>query len=598
MSLLARARAGLAHRRWPFLLAAFATVISLPEIGQGFALDDYVLRAVGLGRAQEVGISGAPADMFTFNSDAPGAALREMDTGWAPWWRAPDLRIHFFRPLSSLSHYLDLRLGADAAVPMHLENVALYAALVVAAAVFYRRVLGRGWAAGLAALFYALDPGHAQSVGFICGRNTVLAALFGISCLVAHDRARRDGFRAGLPLSTALFAASLLSGESGLSTALYLLSHAIFLDPETRWARRTRALAPYALVGLAWVVAYRLFDYGARGSTMYTDPGSAPLVYLRQAVVRAPIFLAGSIGLPLASFFAALSSRGTLVFGALSAVFCLLFARAVWSLPRAEDRFLAMGAVLSLLPIAAIIPNDRVLFFVGLGGLGLAARVVEVFTHRALAVFLLIVHLPLALAFHLFSAQTVRLLAGTSRAPLDEILLEPEVAHQTVIFVNAPAHFLISHLSAMRLGTDKPIPARWRCLAPGIYPLTLTRDDDRSLTVRVEGGMLPFPGTRGNATVEPPPLDPSYGGQHFAALVRRADDPLRAGDTIVLTGMTVVVREVSAAAGPTAVRFTFAEPLESPSLRWLAWQAGHYLLFAPPPVGETVKLAAASMLPP
>jgi len=66
--------------------------------------------------------------------------------------------------------------------------------------------------------------------------------------------------------------------------------------------------------------------------------------------------------------------------------------------------------------------------------------------------------------------------------------------------------------------------------------------------------MLPFPGARGTSTVEPPPLDPSYGGQHFAALVRRADDPLRAGDTIALPGMTVQVREVSASAGPTTTK--------------------------------------------
>jgi hypothetical protein len=89
MSLLARGRAGLAHRQLPLLLAAFATVISLPGVGQGFALDDYVLRAIGLGRAREVGISGGPADMFTFNSDAPGAALREMDARHAPLSRCP-----------------------------------------------------------------------------------------------------------------------------------------------------------------------------------------------------------------------------------------------------------------------------------------------------------------------------------------------------------------------------------------------------------------------------------------------------------------------------------------------------------------------------
>jgi hypothetical protein len=143
--------------------------------------------------------------------------------------------------------------------------------------------------------------------------------------------------------------------------------------------------------------------------------------------------------------------------------------------------------------------------------------------------------------------------------------------------------------------------ASLRAVVPGYAPLLPGSYVQSAIDVagrEGDGGILPSPGARGNATVEPPPLDPSYGGQVFAALVRRADDPLRAGDTIALTDMTVVVREVSVTAGPTAERFTFAEPLESPSPRWLAWHAGRYVPFALPPLGGTVKLAAASMLPP
>jgi hypothetical protein len=42
--------------------------------------------------------------------------------------------------------------------------------------------------------------------------------------------------------------------------------------------------------------------------------------------------------------------------------------------------------------------------------------------------------------------------------------------------------------------------------------------------------------------------------------------------------------------------FLFDEPLESPSLRWLVWERGHYVGFTPPKIGEAVTLPPASLL--
>jgi hypothetical protein len=611
MALIARLRDALAHRRLPLALAAIAVVLSLPTIGLGFVADDYVLRAVGLGRNHEVAVAGSRFDMFTFFSDAPGDRFRQIDAGWSPWWTGADLRVRFFRPLSSLSHWLDFQIWPSSPLPMHLENIALYAGVVFAVTVLYRRLIGPTWVAGLAAAFYALDPGHAQSSSWISGRNTLLAVLFGVLALHAHDRGRRDGWKPGAPLSAALFAASLLSGESGLSAGLYLFAYAICLDPAPSTAKRLRALAPHALVGVAWVVAYKLLDYGARGSDLYTDPGHDPLRYLRTLGVRAPIYLLGQLALPPASIFAALSVRAVVGLAIFGALFCALFARLSWPVLRADPvaRFFALGMILSVLPIYAILPNDRVLFFIGLGGFGLVARFIAAslartadrrapIGHRVLAWFFLIVHGLLALPLHLASGQALQLIAQSSRVPLDEILLEPAVSGQTVMFVNAPVQFFISHLAPMRLATDKPIPLRWRSLAPGIYPIHLMRLDARSIAVRVEGGLLQTPGTW-NVEGEPPspPIHPSYSGQHFAQLMRRADDPMRAGDTLALTGTTVEVREVTADGRPVEVRFTFAEPLDSPSLRWLAWDHGRFVDFALPAIGATVKLAPASLAP-
>ncbi len=493
---------------------------------------------------------------------------------------------------------------------MHLENIAVYAALVYAVAIFYRRLLGDTWIAGLAAAFYAIDPGHAQSSSLIAGRNTMLAPLFGVVALVAHDRARRGAWKPGVAVGAALFGASLLAGESGLATGLYLFAYALCLDPAPVLARRLRALAPHAIVAVAWLVAYKLLHAGARGSGMYTDPGHDTLQFLRQAVLRAPISLHGQLGLPTASLFSALSQSGIVVLSIVGVLFCALCARVSWPALREDPvlRFFGVGMLLSVLPICAIIPNDRVLFFLGLGGLGLVARFVATalagpirasFGHRALAVFFVVVHGPLAALLYLANTQLIEALAGVSREPLDAILGEPAVAGQTVVFVNAPAQFLISHLAAMRLGTSKPIPLRVRALATGVYPLQVTRTSARALAVRVDGGgLLQPPGTWNvEGEARSPAVSTSYGAQYFAQIVRRVDDPMRAGDTLALTGVTLEVREVTPEGRPVEVRFTFDEPLESPSLRWLQWEKGGYVDFALPPIGATVKLAPASMTP-
>jgi hypothetical protein len=600
-------KALLAHRRFAGALAIVAALLSLAGVGGGWVLDDYVLRAVSLGRGAEVGLPGSRFDLFTFFSDVPADHRAALDSGWAPWWSSSGNRLHFFWPLSSFTHWLEFQLWPGSPLAMHLVNVAIYGALVLAVALLYRRMFAAGpsaapaWVAGLAAAFYAFNPGHGQSVAFIAGRNTILAALFGVLSLAAHDRARREGWRPGTTLSAALFAASLCAGESGTATAAYLLAYAWCLEPDAK--SRVRSLVPHALVALAWAAAYVMLRHGARESSLYLDPGHDPLGYLREAIVRVPVYLQAQIGLPLASLFALLSVPGRIAFGILTALFCAAFARFAWPVLRQDRtaRFFAVGMVLSVLPLCAIIPNERVLFCVGLGAMGLVARLAASAhggLRRAMVVFLVVVHGPLAVPYFLFNVRSLDMLAAMSRTPLDEILLEPEVPRQTPVFVNAPAHFLISHLAAMRIGTDKPVPLRWRYLAPGLYPLTLTRLDERALSVRASGGLLQPPGTW---NVEGQPRDPlinfSYGAQYFAQVVRRADDPMGSGDRVQLSGVTLEVREVTSDGRPVEVVFTFAELLESPSLRWFAWDHGRYVPFTPPRIGGSVTLGVSTMMP-
>ena len=69
-------------------------------------------------------------------------------------------------------------------------------------------------------------------------------------------------------------------------------------------------------------------------------------------------------------------------------------------------------------------------------------------------------------------------------------------------------------------------------------------------------------------------------------------DPLELGDRIELTDLTIEITAV-ADGRPAEVSFSFARPLEDPSLHWLQWKDGIYVPFDVPAIGETVELPPA-----
>ena len=90
--------------------------------------------------------------------------------------------------------------------------------------------LGFGILLLMAALLWAIDDAHGTPVGFLANRSTILATLFGVLTLLAHDRLRRDGWRMGIVIGPLLLVLSLLSKEAGIATVGYLAAYSIFID--------------------------------------------------------------------------------------------------------------------------------------------------------------------------------------------------------------------------------------------------------------------------------------------------------------------------------------------------------------------------------
>ena len=599
--LSARVAAILSGPRLPWWLAALAALLLAPSLRIGLVVDDYVIRAVEMGYAPELTAPMKPFDAFRFSDGTNVTSL--MNQGAIPWWASPKFKLAFFRPLASASHWLDHRLFPGSPAAMHAVSIVWVAATVIVACALYRRILGAGWPAGLAALFFALDPGHAVAGGWIATRNAVLAAFFGLAALYAHDRWRRDGDRrAGLvaPILTAL---SLASGESGAATLAILFAYVVVFDgPDL--AARARAIAPTAAVGLVWAALYRGLGCGTSHSAMYADPLGSPATYLKKAAVTIPINLGARLGGPSAAIATFLAERTLPVLALVGLALAVALLLALGPLRRTPAaRFLAIAALLTALPIAGTLPSDRNLFFVGFAALGLLALAVQRAAEsqskllRVYAGWILIINVALAFVSGPASATSMSLFAKLSRDPLSRVLLDDGARGATVVFVNPPAPFFVATLGPMRAGTSLPMPSAVRALAPGVYPIRLRRDREDQVTVHVDGGLLPRPGNWPAGGGEAPAGKAEYVAQHLSSFARGLEEPMHEGDIVSLPGFRVEVLEVSAEGGPTDVRFTFDRPLGDPKLRWLTWKDDAYVPFALPPVGGEVTLAAAPIKP-
>ena len=175
---------------------------------------------------------------------------------------------------------------------MHLESVLLYGLLVFVVTHLYRQTLTPMWVAGLAALLFAVDDSHGQSVAWISARNSLLATIFGSLALIAHDRWRNRGWKAGAFLGPLAFMLSLLSKEMGAAFGGYVAAHVAFLD-KNPWRTRIGALAPYVVVVLGWRLLYRALGYGVSASGMYVDPLAEPANFAAAVVERAPAMILG-----------------------------------------------------------------------------------------------------------------------------------------------------------------------------------------------------------------------------------------------------------------------------------------------------------------
>jgi hypothetical protein len=583
--------APLRHRSVPGLAAVLTLALTLPALNNGLMLDDYYHRTVLLGTSRFRDLLGPPEDMFRFFRGDAARTTRVMDVGLFPWWTYPGLKAEFCQVLTVRTHLLDYWLWPDSPWLMHAHSLVWLAALVAAVAWFYRQILGPTSVAGVAALLFAVDDARGACVGFLANRNVLVAALFGVLALAAHHAWRERGRHVSLLLAPLLLAASLFAKEEGIATCAYLAAYGLWLD-RSGWKRGCLALAPYLGVVLVWRAVRAQWGYGVCDMGLYVDPLTDPRRFTAALVARLPPLLLGQWGLPPSDLTALLGPTARAVLWCSAVVFLTLLGALTSPLLRHDRRarFWATGMVLAAIPVCATFPMDRLLTFPSIGAFGLLAqfwgltfgndpaRPASRWWRRPAVVLgwaLLVIHAvlaPLALPLRAANPLGPRSLERHFYVPGS---LTPSVGGQTVVIVNAPSPIHACCLPLLQELNHGAVPRHTRVLAPALPAVTVRRVDDRSLAIRPEKGYLRWV------------MDRVFRGER---------QPLRLGERVVLSGMTVTVTELTGDGRPAEALFRFDVPLEDRSLHWLCYRGKGYETFTPPGVGESVEIRPGPLL--
>jgi tetratricopeptide (TPR) repeat protein len=181
---------------------------------------------------------------------------------------------HYYRPLVSLSFFLDVQAWGFNPMGFHLTNLLAHLATALAVLALARRLTGSVLAAAVAGVAFALHPIHTESVTFISGRTDVLATLFFLLALLGYVHWRHEGGPLAFAGSLVAFFLGLAAKEVAVTLPLVLVLYDRMVGPKERGAGAlARALARYAAYG-GVVALYLVVRMASLGALVESDSGT------------------------------------------------------------------------------------------------------------------------------------------------------------------------------------------------------------------------------------------------------------------------------------------------------------------------------------
>lgn len=560
------------------VVLAAGVLLFLPTLNDGFMLDDYYQLAhlEEHPRLPDVG----PLSIYTFTDDSKSHA-GDIQGDALPWWSAEDLRIDFFRPLTCVLHHMDHGLWGRNPVGYHATNLLLWAGLLLALVIFYRR-LGGPVVVLVAGLFYAVDEAHIFNIQWVAARHGLLGVIFSLAALTQYHRFRSTGGPGALAAALGFTLLGLVSSEVAVGVVAYVVAYELCLK-EGSARRRLLAATPVVVLVIGYLVFYMLAGHGARGSAYYISPLDRPVDFFIQAVgVRIPFLMMGSLSTVASDFSLAPVARDSLwpllMAWGLSALLVLLL------LPHLiRDkfaRFMALGGFLSLLPQVSGWPQDRLLILPTVGFAWALGSAVVGYLERfrtkqpcrwffvIVAGLLIIVHgLVAPLQSVLYTrgvGRWMRWMDDTSNTA--EMPSEADSSRARVLLLNGPEHGI--YFPFIRWVSGHRMPAGIWTISVASGEHVLTRTGSKSLTLETDSpGFLSGPWE----------------------LLLREDSDMRVGERFQRGALEVEIAEV-ADGEVRKIEVSVDLPLDSPDVWLLGWNGDGWTRIPAPAMGESVEL--------
>jgi hypothetical protein len=329
-----------------------------------------------------------------------------------------------------------------------------------------------------------------------------------------------------------------------------------------------------------WRVLWSRGGFGARGSGAYLDPLATPGAFLSKLPQKLVFLFHGQFSAPPSdlAFLAPPAHQPVLL-----ALAILTTGLVVWLLLPVvrrdrTARFWALGMGLSLVPLGATFPSDRLLLFVGLGAMALLARLFEAWLRRLsdgelrsnaaswLTGGFFVMHAVVAPVVLPLRAGQMELFAVAHDRAAEGVPSDATVTGKTVVIVAAPTLLFANYIQAKRELEHVLRPAHLYVLASASSAISVERTAEASLTLRPAHGFLYTP------------LE-----QHY-----RGTPSMGVGERVSLSAMTATVAECDTEGRPSAVTFTFDGP--AADYVFLTWEDGRFAPFTMPDAGRPTTL--------
>ncbi|MBF0441909.1 MAG: hypothetical protein HQK54_08405 [Oligoflexales bacterium] len=530
-------------------------------------------------------------DRFYFDLVTDDARINKL-TSWRLWWGDPELKMKFFRPLSSFLHSFDEKYIGRTPYIFRLHSMFWGFLYIILSGGLLYRFTGQKKGA-LSLLIITLSPVLLLYIMWIATRSHLITAVFSLLSFFFYLSWRKDGRKAGYPLMLLALILSLGSSEMGyLGFILIFFYELIFFGKGER--KSIWMFSPMFIIVMAYVLLYIAGGYGVRNSAFYIFILDDPLIYLKTFLARYPVLLAGQIALFLQRPFEESYPNSYYVF---SFIIIILFCFGIYStIKNAESKrkkivlWFAAVNLASLVPLVSVPPNNRVYIVSMFSIVPLSIYQIEFYlkSWKKQAIKKRIVNFLwcgyLSLSFFVLGPAVN---FATQRFVIEHAEFLEKVMNRSdfietrdldneyfvvnagsLIFNNAYMQFTYNYYHP-----DKWIPF-WNILTISENPLKLTVIDSNTLEIEfLKGDLLDF---------------------RRSGLSRRKEKTFQPGDVFLYWSMVIKVIDVKDG-HPIRIRYNFLDRLDSPRYHFIIWNRDRFAKVTLPKAGESVIFEAAGL---